>query len=172
MEMPPEREWNAIGSEIEATATTNRPERRRSRWVLAAAAGMVAAIVGASAGLIAGQQQQPDVIAVAQLSGTPRGPEAVSGTLSIRSDGHLDVDLPEAQPIPEGSYLEVWLGHEPLTDTVSLGVLRTDGTGQRGLLTLPAGMPNSRFTTIDISVEPRDGDGRHSGNSVLRARMP
>lgn len=68
-----------------------------------------------------------------------------------------------------GAAHELWLYRSP-RDARSLGVVRVDRRGNlRAAAPLPADFTSYR--AIDLSRE-RDGDPRHSGRSLLRARLP
>ena len=63
-------------------------------------------------------------------------------------------------------FVEVWVIDTEVSQLVSLGPIRADGTYD-----LPAGIDPSAFPIVDVSIEPLDGDPRHSGNSVLRGQL-
>jgi Anti-sigma-K factor rskA len=64
---------------------------------------------------------------------------------------------------PDGFY-EVWLIDPTVTKMVAIGVL----SGSQGKFTLPNGVSLSSYPLLDISLQPLDGDPKHSGKSVLR----
>jgi hypothetical protein len=64
---------------------------------------------------------------------------------------------------------EVWLYNSP-SEAKSLGAQVTDSQGSyQGAGPLPEDFENYRF--IDVSREPINDDGKHSGESVLRGRF-
>ncbi|MGB5756669.1 MAG: anti-sigma factor [Acidimicrobiales bacterium] len=80
----------------------------------------------------------------------------------------LAVDLDSADP-PAGSFYELWLldldGAE-LRDLRSLGRVGPDGS-----YTVPEDVDLDRFSVVDVSIEPDDGNPDHSGDSVLRGPL-
>lgn len=67
-------------------------------------------------------------------------------------------------------HYELWLLTSP-TDLVSLGSFRVPATGTVELRVPLPGDPRA-FRYVDVSLEPGDGDPRHSQHSVLRAPTP
>ena len=84
--------------------------------------------------------------------------ELDSRSLTIETDG--------LEPI-EDSFYEVWLLEldetGEVSDLISVGNITSDG-----VFNLPSGTDIDKFSTVDISIEPNDGNETHSGNSVLR----
>ncbi len=79
-------------------------------------------------------------------------------------DLELQVDLP-TPPSGDGFY-EVWLlGAD--AGAVALGVLES-GTGR---FPVPAGVDLADYATVDVSLEPLDGDPAHSTDSVARGAL-
>jgi anti-sigma-K factor RskA len=54
---------------------------------------------------------------------------------------------------------------------VSLGTFKVGVDGEVDVA-LPLSVDPRRYLYLDVSVEPDDGDSRHSGRSVLRSRIP
>jgi hypothetical protein len=69
-------------------------------------------------------------------------------------------------PDPKGGSYEVWL-YNSVVDAVPLGHVDSG----RGTITarLPANASDYRF--VDVSLEPRDSNSNHSGQSVLRVPL-
>ncbi len=76
----------------------------------------------------------------------------------------LDLDLPDL-PETDGVY-EIWMIDGSINEMVSLGTASGDGT-----YAIPAGVDPSALPVVDLSVEPRDGDPTHSGQSILRGTL-
>jgi len=128
----------------------------------------VVVVAGLAVAVIARGGDEPSVVARAEVLpldgavGAPAAVEVVEEDGGVRRlVGVSGVDLPE----PDGFY-EVWLLDEDAVGMVSLGPLRDDGTYE-----VPGGVDLGAFPVIDVSVEPSDGDPRHSGVSVLRGTL-
>jgi hypothetical protein len=108
-----------------------------------------------------------------QLALTPIGGARgnSSGLAVIARQGNRRNLIVQAQlrPVRDREAYEVWL-YNSRRNAVSLGAQVTDRVGSlQGAGPLPAGYREYRF--IDISREPINQDGRHSGVSVLRGRI-
>jgi hypothetical protein len=140
---------------------------RRSRLLLAAAASLVVG-VGIGAGAVALGTGDDDGQTVAAAALDPLDDSGATGEARVleRDDGTrvLELDL-SAADLTDGFY-EVWLIDEAVEDMYPLGVVVQDD----GEVTLevPAGVDLTEFPVVDVSVEPLDGDPRHSGRSVAR----
>lgn len=147
-----------------ASAGVVRPQW--SRLLLAAAAALVVG-VGIGAGAVALGTGDDEGVTVAAAALDPLADSGATGEARVveRADGTLvlEVDLTAADP--EGGFYEVWLLDEAVADLVSLGVVRG---GSEVALTLPPGVDLDQYPTVDVSVEPLDGDPGHSGQSVAR----
>ena len=135
---------------------------------LGAAAAVV--VIGSATGIVFSRDDEPDRIAVVALSNEgldPRG-ESSHGTAKVirLHDGTyaLDVDVSGLPPDPDG-FFELWVIDPNVEGMVSLGPLRN------GRVVLPAGVDPQAFPIVDISIEPRDGDATHSGQSILRGAL-
>ena len=135
---------------------------RRVRWVglAAAAAAVVVALV--AVGPFGSPPPRPlaaaDLRPVGEVEVAPVAAEFVAAG----SHTELRVDL-SALPDQQDAFYEVWLLDLDEGRLLSLGPLRPDGT-----YALPDGTEVGDFPTVDVSVEPHDGDPTHSGSSVLR----
>lgn len=157
-----------LSSTDESSPATSRA---RSRWgsntavltLVAAVALLVLVPVGLS---LRSSGEEPTVLARAELEVLTTDATRGSAELIADQAGMLQVDLEATAP--EGEYLELWLlslgddGQNP----VSLG--RIDGSG---LYAIPVGVDTSVFDIVDVSIEPDDGNPKHSGNSVLRGAL-
>ena len=151
-----------------------RQSRRGVSRTLALAVAAVTLVVGLAGG-VAGTlalrpARQPVTVVVARtsLSGLPLAPSA-SGTADVvQTSGsrQLDIDVSRLG-IPHG-YYEVWLIDPTVTKMVPVGVL----AGSAGSFALPAGVSLRDYPIVDISIQPLNGDPKHSGRSVLRGTIP
>lgn len=177
---PPSAVWDRIQAELAPAepVTTARPgsaRRPRRLPVVAAAAAVVGIVLGGIGGYTLGDrapssrdQDRPTAEARTPVaSGTlkPVGADVVSGALALtRLDDSQSLTIRFSQAVAGPGYVEAWL-LDPLTnEMLALGVVGTDG----GTVTVPLDADLARFTTVDISREPFDGDPAHSAESIAR----
>jgi anti-sigma-K factor RskA len=89
-----------------------------------------------------------------------------------QQDGKRQVVVQAANlpPTREGQAYEVWL-YNSAQDARSMGAQVTNAKGQyQGAGPLPEDYARYRF--VDVSLEPIDNNRAHSGQSVLRGRLP
>jgi hypothetical protein len=189
---PPERVWRAISADLAQphggapTGMTHPPSgvavlrpappTRGPRWVLAAVA-VFAALAGIGGTLAAmnvlddeDHRSRPDhEITLAPLAG---GPQNITGAASVTVDGgstELAISTSGLDDSEPGFY-EVWvINPDDLTRMYSIGALTTDASGR---FTVPPNVDLGRYSVVDISIEPDDGDPAHSTHSVLRGSLP
>lgn len=154
------------------TVGAARPARRR-RWRLSVPVPVlaVASVALLAAGVALGSLMGDDGPAAPRteralaLAALPEAPRAhgqaevlTGGELAIRMDG-----LPASR---DGDFYAVWL-LDASGEMIPIGSFRV---GADGTATVRVPLPEdpSRFDYVDVSVEPGDGDPRHSGHSVLR----
>jgi hypothetical protein len=109
----------------------------------------------------------------AATSVQPTGDGAVPAGIAIvaEQNGQRRVVVQAAglEPSRQREAYEVWLYNSP-SDAKSLGAQVTDSRGTyQGAGPLPADF--ERYGFIDVSREPINDDGRHSGESVLRGKL-
>ncbi|MEH3077324.1 MAG: anti-sigma factor [Quadrisphaera sp.] len=170
-------------------AVTGLPaQRSRQRWstpVLLAAAGL-ALVVGATSGaLVASRTRDPGaavsdpvagavVVSSAQLRPLAADQGAWTGTAEVvtREDGQGRRVLVSTEGLPpvQGAAYEVWLLDATTGGVVSLGAL-AEGQSPQGGYVLPDGVDLARFSEVDVSAEPLDGQAGHSGVSELRGAL-
>lgn len=80
----------------------------------------------------------------------------------------LEIDLPHALASSDG-YVEVWLIHRDLKELVSVGIY---AGGAEESFPLPRDVLDRGFVVVDLSREHFDGNAGHSGDSLLRGRLP
>jgi Anti-sigma-K factor rskA len=103
----------------------------------------------------------------AQTSGAPAG---IAIVVEQNGRRQLLVQAARLEPSGQREAYEVWL-YNSQGDATTLGGQVTDQQGNyQAIGNLPADFAQYRF--IDISREPLDRQRNHSGDSVLRGRMP
>jgi anti-sigma factor RsiW len=139
-----------------------RDRRRRGRWLLGAAAVVVALLLGLG-GYTAGRDRgaaRGQTVALGAASG------AASATAHMRGAGDDQIMTMTAKGLPRppgGAYYEVWL-MDDAGQAFPVGVLAPNG---EGVWSLPADVA-ARYRVIDVTLEPADGDPARSPESVLR----
>jgi anti-sigma-K factor RskA len=151
---------------------------RRNRWpaliTLRPAMGLAAAVAllvagGLAGALVGGDSSPPQEsagtnVVLASLKSAEVPPHGAATLARDRSGLSVDVsDLPANR---DGSFYGVWLLNTDGT-MVSLGGFQVDGRGHAEL-DVPVPVDPSKYQFVDISLEPGDGNPRHSGDSILR----
>ena len=151
-------------SERPAAAGVVRPQW--SRLLLAAAAALAVG-VGIGAGVVALGTGDDDGLAVAAAALDPLDDRGATGEARAveRPDGSRVLELDLSAADPDDGFYEVWLIDEAVEDMYPLGVVRGGG---EVTLEVPPGVDLTEFPIVDVSLEPLDGDPRHSGVSVAR----
>jgi anti-sigma-K factor RskA len=181
LEMPPPELWDRIAAAT-GTADTTSVDRAQdagtdepavvselprrvpsSVWILGAAAAAVVVVAIGLALVSIGTEES--VVASAQLERL-QGDSAV-GSAELRDvDGSLRLRVDASGIDPGDGFAEVWMIDPDVSQLVSLGPLRSDGTYD-----LPPGMDAEAFPIVDVSFEAFDGDPTHSGDSILRGQL-
>lgn len=132
----------------------------------AAAAALITGAVlgwGAAAPRDAGQ-----VLAAASLDALPSWPAATGeATLAQLGDGQRVLRVALDADVAGDVVREVWLLTPEVDGLISLGYL----TGASGEFIVPDSVDLDRFSVVDISAEPLDGDPTHSGDSIVRGAL-
>jgi hypothetical protein len=169
----PSRTPAGIGrSMAEPSAGAVLPFRARRRpLLLVAAAAVAGAAMGAGAvAVLRDGATQPEVDPIATtvvaVALDPLADNDASGRAEVvqRADGTRVLEVELRADDLDDRYYEVWLIDEAVQDMVPVGVARSG----RVSFELPVGLDLDRFPIVDVSVEPLDGDPRHSGVSVAR----
>jgi Anti-sigma-K factor rskA len=171
---PPAHVWDAVaaatgvsteGSETDGNVVPLRRPRRP--LLLAAAAALVGAVVGA--GVMAVIDRDDDGDAVTAVALDPLADNEASGRAEIieQDDGTRVLQLDLDAPASDDGYYELWLIDTDVVGMVPLGVVRP-GTQT---VEIPADLDLAEFPIVDVSVEPLDGDPTHSGASVARGQL-
>jgi hypothetical protein len=148
---------------------SSRP-RRPAMWltVAAAAAGMV---VGGAVGVWwasrPGPREEPTVLAEAALEPLPGWDAAGVASLEEDESGTRVVVVDVEGDLGDEGFREVWLLAPDLSGMVSIGLLE----GSSGRFVLPESIDVMRYSVVDVSEEPFDGDATHSGKSVVRGAL-
>jgi anti-sigma factor RsiW len=144
-------------------SSTPRDRRRRARWLLGAAAVLVALLLGIG-GLTVGRDRDTGRGQTVAL-GAPAGGGATAEA-RMRGAGDEQIMTITARGLPRppaGGHYEVWLVGDP-GEELAVGVLAPGG---EGVWSLPAEVA-ARYRTIDVTLESADGNPARSGRSVLR----
>jgi anti-sigma factor RsiW len=134
----------------------------RSRWVLGAAAVLVALalVVG---GLTIARDRGGEGQTVALGAPVAGGASAEARMRGAGDDQVMTMTATGLPRPPAGAWYEVWLVGDP-GEEFPVGVLAPDG---QGIWSLPAEVA-ARYRVIDVTLERADGDPARSGRSVLR----
>lgn len=171
---PPEDVWDRVVHELTESGdlgTTGQPrepeEPARPRmwgqsWAIAAA--LVAIVVVAATALLRIGEGGGTAVAQATLEALGDVPEAQATLVADGDDRSLTLETGELPEID--GYYEVWLLASDESGLVSLGPIRP---GQN--YEIPAAVNVDRYSIVDVSREPTDGDPTHSTDSVLRGEL-
>ncbi len=170
-EAPAEREPITADGESDATGGSVVPLRRGAGsappwWMGAAAAVLVVLVVAIGAlAIMSDDDPEPTPLASADLDVLLASQATGAASLVSEQDVVvLELDVDGLEPID--GYYEVWLLTPEVDGLISLGPLRSDGRYE-----VPDGLDHTRFSVVDVSIEPHDGDPNHSGNSILRGGL-
>lgn len=181
---PPPAVWAGIERSLDTTPDATAPvvsltERRQRRFTgpMLAVAAAAAFLVAGAVAISAWPDGSPQQVAAAELqydpvNFDPLGEQASASVSLVESDDGLAIMLDDANlpaDLTEAADLEIWL-IEPdadgnVADLVSLGTIDGD------TFAVPDGYDPDRYSVVDISIEPRDGDDAHSGRSILRGAL-
>lgn len=183
---PPPELWDRIAAELDrddegrgrnddrdddtapVTETPVVELRRRRRWIATAAIAAAAAVILVVIGLVSliPGDEDPRRVEVA-LAPLPEHPGATGEATVIEDDDtyRIEFDVDGVEP-GAAADLELWLLTPEVDELVSLG--RVDRSGE---VTVDDDVDLDEFSVLDLSIEPRDGDPTHSGNSVVRGTI-
>lgn len=157
----------AAPRELPAAAPLRRPRRfrRRPAVLVGAVAGLAA--VGLVVVVLVGVTR-PVVLESTRLAALP-GWSGAQGTATVERevDGRRVLHLVLTTPPTGNAYRELWLLDPADSALVSLGVVEEDDADYP----VPAGVDLSRFSVVDVSREPTDGDPAHSTDSIVRGEL-
>lgn len=178
---PPVDVWTGIEQRIaEQSPITSIAEHRRRRptfaLTLGAAAAVVLVVIAAVA--LVGRGGEGHVVSTAALTFDPsafdpRGSEARAQAELVDRDGGYAIRLTDTSfPSLADDDLELWLIEPDAdgnpVDVAPVSLVDPDGDG---VYDVPQGLDPSTHFVVDISIEPRDGDDTHSGQSILRGAL-
>jgi len=141
--------------------------------------GLVAAALGAAAGLVVGiggtlmisdenTSDRPGATVVARADLEPLPDKRAAGVAQvIETTQGRSLSVEVTGLTATSGYYEVWLLDADAKRLVSIGLL---GSGE-GSFVLPADLDLGDFPVVDISLEPFDGDPAHSTDSVVRGLL-
>ncbi|RZS57616.1 anti-sigma-K factor rskA [Microcella putealis] len=152
-----------------ADARARRSGIRRFVTPLVAAAAAAALVAGIAVGWQALAPRASDtVLASASLEALPAWAGSTGAAEIVeRADGERVVRIDIDAPAVSGAVHEVWLLTPEVDGLISLGLL-ADADGE---FVIPAGVDLERYSVVDVSAEPLDGDPAHSGDSVVRGAL-
>jgi hypothetical protein len=178
LETPPPDLWSRIAIEagvadgVDDVGVERIAERRR-RPLLAAAALVLAAAVGAGiwGGVHALTSPRTTVVgqvALKPLAEFPQWREA-TGTAVMATGPHgrqvtVTLDAPD-----RAGFYEVWLLARDGHSMISLGDL---GPGHTGTFDMPPGVNLSNYSRLDVSLQAYNGSTEHARASVVRGALP
>ena len=139
-----------------------RDPRRRVRWLLGAAAVLVALLLGVG-GLTAGRDRDAGRGQAVALGAAAGGATAEAHMRGAGDDQIMTMTARGLPRPPAGAYYEVWLV-DAAGEEFPVGVLAPNG---EGIWSLPADVA-ARYRVIEVTLERADGDPSRSDRSVLR----
>jgi hypothetical protein len=158
----------------EPTPPARAPRLRRGwspvpRPLAAAALAALLVALGFTGGalLTGGDRETGGAARVVELRPVPGAADTTgAGTVKVRART-VEVDVARLRPSRGGDFYELWLLTPP-GELVSLGSFRVPPSGATSVR-VPLPTDPRGYELFDVSIEPGDGDPRHSGRSVLRA---
>lgn len=157
----------ALGERAPATA-----RKRRRHMILAAAASVLALLIGLS---LLDIGAEPVETLVADITNEAL-PEAFTGTATatVELDDAPILEIRFDDALPTDEPVELWvIKTDPvagdIVDMRSLGIVDPDATSWSG--DWPSDLDPAEYSVVDLSIEPDDGDPAHSGRSILRGAL-
>ena len=146
---------------LPASVLRDRP--RRSRWLLGAAAVLVALLLGVGGFTVGRDRDTGRGQRVALGAPAPGGATAEAHMRGAGDDQIMSMTAQGLPRPPAGAYYGVWLVDDAGQD-FPVGVLAPNG---QGIWSLPADVA-ARYRAIDVTLEPADGNPSRSERTVLR----
>lgn len=171
IEAPPVASDATVAPAPVASLRDARERRGLRRFVapLTAAAAAAALIAGVTLGWQAlTPRDTGTIVASASLDALPAW-QGAAGSAEIieHTNGERVVRIALDAPPVSGAVQEVWLLTPEVDGLISLGLLGD----ARGEFVIPAEIDLDRYSVVDISAEPLDGDPSHSGDSIVRGAL-
>lgn len=192
----PDRVWDAIAADLDLTGAAQLEagapdhdaspreaqvvaiDSARRRWstswlVAASVAGVLGGAVLTAGGVALNDTDgepapvaAPPVVASASLAALPEH-EGGGAAEIVQGDAGKELVV-DVSDLSEGEgFYEVWLIDPETFQMVGLGALTADS----GRFAIPEGLDLRRYTVVDVSLEPLDGDPVHSRDSVVRGEL-
>ena len=170
------------GADADAAETkdVDSPGKSKRGWLPLAAAAMIGAVVGGAAmtGIATNgstpiaQPSTGSVVASTALAPLADGRETTSsGNATVEvSDDEAKLEVATAGLEDTDGYYEVWLIDPETMQMFSIGSISAGD--QDSVLPIPSGVDLDKYSLVDISDEPLNGDPTHSKVSVLRGQLP
>jgi hypothetical protein len=160
---------HAAGAERAVAPVVQLRPRRRTLLV-----GVAAALVGLLAGSVTTAslvRRPPQTSVVATVRLAPLPDQTARGTAVLKQEAGADVLTVDVRGLTASpaAFYEVWLLSPDTNGLVALGVL---GPADQGTFEVPQGLDLSRYSVVDVSREPFDGNPAHSADSIVRGTLP
>lgn len=180
LEHPPSSVWSRITDVLDATTepavvtTESQPHRWRTAVVAATACaiGVAATLLSVAVSHTADTRPRPVTppATIADGTLTPFASSSVTrGSAEVRQAGRareLTVTLTGA-PHSAGTFVEAWLLNPRTNAMLALGVVRD----RTGTFAIPDDLDLAAYTSVDVSLEPLDGNPAHSADSLARGSL-
>ncbi len=181
LERPPDRVWSAILAETRQPLLPSDAPRPavppRWRHLAGVVAGFAVGVAATLAGVLvignatASQPVRDERRTIAQGVVSPYAPSSsTSGSVTVLQGRDqrrsMRIELNRA-PRTSSEFVEAWLLDPRNNDMISLGVMG----GRTQTFPLPEGVDLKAYTSVDISLEPFDGDPQHSATSLARGAI-
>jgi len=160
---PPAGDPDGPGDRDPLPASVLRDRPRRSRWLLGAAAVLVALLLGVGGFTVGRDRDTGRGQRVALGAPAPGGATAEAHMRGAGDDQIMSMTAQGLPRPPAGAYYGVWLVGDAGQD-FPVGVLAPNG---QGIWSLPADVA-ARYRAIDVTLEPADGNPSRSERTVLR----
>jgi len=143
--------------------------RKRRNLLLAGAASVLVFLIGLS--LLTGIGNEPDITTFVADVNNAELPEEFEGTATaiVAIDDAPMLEIEFSGDLPNNDPVEVWLFNADLTEMRSLGIVPPDASEWSA--DWPSDLDPAEYATVDLSIEPANGDPAHSGRSILRGQL-
>jgi anti-sigma-K factor RskA len=180
---PPEHVWHMINADVGTAETKPRPGLRRRRGPIWRATAVVAAATALFAVVLVvllvrreSVTQAACTVGTVRLTPLPGAPAGASATACLVDDeGERKLHVAAGGlPTAADGFYEVWLidpSSMPTPSTVRMVSVGVMGTRPTEDFPLPPSLDLRRYSLVDVSAEPNDGNPAHSGHSLLRGTL-
>ncbi len=156
-----------IGAEVDLSAPAST--RQRPRWLIVAAAIVVAFGLGTLVSLLGADDPDGPGVTEFALASTDLAADA-TGTVELaelRNGLRIVLTVDSLPPAPEGQFYEAWM--RTPDSGVSAGTFHM--RGESGSIELWAGVLSDTYPIFSITLEDEDGDASSSGQVVMKADL-